>query len=417
MDRFRIVGPCRLQGEIVVSGAKNAALPALAAVLLTEAPVRLDNVPAVWDVRTLGRILEGIGYEFNLEGSAAELQEHRITSLEAPYDLVRTMRASILCLGPMLARFGEARVSLPGGCAIGARPVDLHLRGLERMGADIRLEHGYIVARCDRLRGVEFTFDKVSVTGTENLLMAATLAEGTTTLNNCAVEPEVVDLGDMLVSMGARIEGLGTPRIRVTGVSALGGCRHTIIPDRIETGTYLIAGAITHSHLLLSHCRPDHLTAVLDVLRQAGVKLTTGEDRIELESNGELTPLSVTTNPYPAFPTDMQAQLMSLLTQARGTSFIRETIFENRFLHAMELDRMGARIRIDGNTARIDGPSPLSGAVVTASDLRASASLVIAALAACGETVIRRIYHLDRGYARMEDKLNAVGAVIERQRE
>jgi len=417
MDKFRIVGPCRLKGRIAISGAKNAALPALAATLLTGDSVHLDNVPDVWDVTTLCRILETIGYEVNRAGNSITLKEKQIEELLAPYDLVRTMRASILCLGPMLARFGYAKVSLPGGCAIGARPINLHLLGLERMGAEIELDHGYILVRCSRLSGAEYTFEKVTVTGTENLMMAAVLADGVTILNNCAMEPEVVDLGEMLTKMGAGIEGLGTRQLRIEGMTHLHGCRHTVIPDRITTGTYLVAGAITNGDLTIEKCRPEYLPSVLDALRSAGVTLSVGTDTIHLKSNSHLEPISITTSPYPGFPTDMQAQLMTLMTQANGTSVIRENIFENRFLHAMELDRMGADIRIDGNTALVYGPTKLSGATVTASDLRASASLVLAALAAEGETTIRRIYHLDRGYERLEEKLNAVGACIERLKE
>ncbi|MBN2429912.1 MAG: UDP-N-acetylglucosamine 1-carboxyvinyltransferase [Acidobacteria bacterium] len=416
MDHFRIVGPCRLVGRIRISGAKNAALPAMAAVLLTEDEVQLQNMPAVWDVETMGRILDIIGYDVAREGDVARFRQRRVQDLCAPYDLVRTMRASILCLGPLVSRFGYAKVSLPGGCAIGARPVNLHLAGLERMGAEIEVEHGYIIARCRRLCGADYTFEKVTVTGTENLMMAAALADGRTTLHNSAVEPEVTDLGEMLRCMGARIEGLGTRQLVIDGVKSLHGCCHPIIPDRITTGTYLVAGAITRGELVIENCRPSHLQAVLDILAAAGVRMEVMEDRITLTGNGPLRPVTFTTSPYPGFPTDMQAQLMSLMTQADGTSCIRESIFENRFLHAMELDRMGAKIRIDGNTALVYGPRPLQGATVTASDLRASASLVLAALAAKGETIVRRIYHLDRGYERMEEKLNALGATIERIR-
>jgi len=416
MDQFRIVGPCQLKGRVRISGAKNAALPAMAAVLLTEDEVHLENMPAVWDVETMGRILDIIGYDVARDGDSARFRQRRVQDLCAPYDLVRTMRASILCLGPLVSRFGYAKVSLPGGCAIGARPVNLHLAGLERMGAEIVVEHGYIVARCRRLHGANYTFEKVTVTGTENLMMAAALAEGRTILNNCAVEPEVTDLGEMLQRMGAQIDGLGTRQLVIDGMDTLHGCCHPIIPDRITTGTYLVAGAITHGQLVIENCRPAHLQAVLDVLTQAGVAMDVDADRIMLPGNGPLRPVTITTSPYPGFPTDMQAQLMSLMTQADGTSCIRESIFENRFLHAMELDRMGANIRIDGNTALVYGPRPLQGATVTASDLRASASLVLAALVARGETIVRRIYHLDRGYERMEEKLNALGASIERIR-
>lgn len=417
MDKFIITGPCKLEGDISVSGAKNATLPAMAAALLTEDPVVLENVPRVWDVRTLGKILEGIGYDVEREGDRLTLRFREVRDIRAPYDLVRTMRASILCLGPMLARFGRADVSFPGGCAIGPRPVDLHIAGMRQMGAQIDVVHGYIVARTERLRGAHIRFRKVTVTGTENLMMAAVLADGLTVLENAAEEPEVADLGHMLVKMGASIEGIGTSSVEIRGVDRLHGCVHRVIPDRIEAGTYLLAGAIAGGSVRVTNCRPDHLTAAVGVLKQAGLHVVCGGDFVVVEKRNGIGAVDVTTEPYPKFPTDLQAQAMSLLTQADGESTVTETIFENRFLHALELDRLGANIQIRDRTARVVGPSALTGAEVTASDLRASASLVLAALAAEGNSVIHRIYHLDRGYERMEEKLNAIGADIRRIRE
>ena len=419
MDKLIIRGGRPLQGEVAISGAKNAALPELCAALLTEEPVTLANVPRLQDVRTVLSLLRNMGA--NAERShtrpdVVTVDAARLTQLEAPYELVKTMRASILVLGPLLARFGQARVSLPGGCAIGSRPIDQHIKGLQAMGAEISVEHGYILAKAARLRGARIATDMVTVTGTENLLMAATLADGETVLENAAQEPEVRDLADMLVAMGARIEGQGTSRIRIQGVERLhapsGG--HTIVPDRIEAGTFLCAAAAAGGELLLRHARGDHLDAVIDKLREAGVRVETGVDWIRVRSEGRLAAVGFRTSEYPAFPTDMQAQFMVLDCIAEGTSVITETIFENRFMHVNELVRLGAKIEVDGHTAVVTGVPRLSGATVMATDLRASASLVIAGLVAEGETRVDRIYHLDRGYDQMEAKLRAVGADIER---
>ena len=419
MDKLIIRGGRPLQGEVAISGAKNAALPELCAALLTEEPVTLANVPRLQDVRTVLSLLRNMGA--NAERShtrpdVVTVDAARLTQLEAPYELVKTMRASILVLGPLLARFGQARVSLPGGCAIGSRPIDQHIKGLQAMGAEISVEHGYILAKAARLRGARIATDMVTVTGTENLLMAATLADGETVLENAAQEPEVRDLADMLVAMGARIEGQGTSRIRIQGVERLhapsGG--HTIVPDRIEAGTFLCAAAAAGGELLLRHARGDHLDAVIDKLREAGVRVETGADWIRVRSEGRLAAVGFRTSEYPAFPTDMQAQFMVLDCIAEGTSVITETIFENRFMHVNELVRLGAKIEVDGHTAVVTGVPRLSGATVMATDLRASASLVIAGLVAEGETRVDRIYHLDRGYDQMEAKLRAVGADIER---
>ncbi len=415
MDRLRIAGGRTLEGSVRISGAKNAALPCLAAGLLTAGELRLDNVPDVWDVGTLVRLLGDLG------GRCEQLGQHRwalttpeITNHEAPWELVRKMRASVLVLGPLLARCGRARVSLPGGCAIGARPIDRHLDGFASMGAEIRLEHGYVEARCERLRGAEITFDDVTVTGTENLMMAACLAEGTTVLHNAALEPEVVDLGELLIAMGAKIEGLGERTITIEGQEALGGTEHRVIPDRIEAGTFLIAVAITGGKVTLEEVEPAHLDAVLSALREVGLGIEIGERWIRVGNGRPLRAKGVVTEPYPGFPTDLQAQYMVLMTQAGGSSKISETIFEQRFMHVPELSRMGAAIQLAGNLATIEGPTPLTGAEVTASDLRASASLVLAGLAARGETIVHRIYHLDRGYERIEEKLATLGARIER---
>ena len=419
MDKLIIRGGRPLQGEVAISGAKNAALPELCAALLTEEPVTLANVPRLQDVTTVLSLLRNMGA--NAERShtrpdVVTVDAARLTQLEAPYELVKTMRASILVLGPLLARFGQARVSLPGGCAIGSRPIDQHIKGLQAMGAEISVEHGYILAKAARLRGARIATDMVTVTGTENLLMAATLADGETVLENAAQEPEVRDLADMLVAMGARIEGQGTSRIRIQGVERLhapsGG--HTIVPDRIEAGTFLCAAAAAGGELLLRHARGDHLDAVIDKLREAGVRVETGVDWIRVRSEGRLAAVGFRTSEYPAFPTDMQAQFMVLDCIAEGTSVITETIFENRFMHVNELVRLGAKIEVDGHTAVVTGVPRLSGATVMATDLRASASLVIAGLVAEGETRVDRIYHLDRGYDQMEAKLRAVGADIER---
>ncbi|HEU4596465.1 MAG TPA: UDP-N-acetylglucosamine 1-carboxyvinyltransferase [Pyrinomonadaceae bacterium] len=423
MDKFLITGGQPLSGRVVISGAKNSALPCMAAAVLTPETVTLHNVPYVRDCLTQRRLLEDLGATVLVP----DLRTHKITAsnielFEAPYELVKTMRASVLALGPLLARFGKAKVSLPGGCAIGTRPIDLHLEALKVLGAQVSLEAGYVVARAPkggRLRGAEVRFDKVTVTGTENLLMAATLARGTSVLHNAACEPEITDLADLLNRMGARVRGAGTPTIEVEGVEQLGGAEHTIIPDRIETGTFLVAAAITGGELEVKDCRPEHLSAVITRLREAGVEIeelnpTTLRAR---RSAAGLKARDVTTEPHPKFPTDMQAQYMALMTQAEGRSTIRETIFENRFMHASEMQRMGARIQIEGNTAIVEGPTALTGARVQASDLRASACLVLAGLAAGGETTIDRVYHIDRGYEKIEAKLRAVGARIERLRE
>jgi UDP-N-acetylglucosamine 1-carboxyvinyltransferase len=389
----------------------------MAAALLADGTVRLRNVPAVRDVDTMARVLRHLGLRVSaLEGDTLTLEPGPPGDPEAPYDLVRQMRASILVLGPLLARRGHARVSLPGGCAIGARPIDLHIEALRALGATIEVEHGYVEASCRRLRGGEFAFPKVTVTGTENLLMAAALAEGRTVLRNCAREPEVEDLARFLAACGARLEGAGTGTILVDGVPALRGATHDVIPDRIEAGTFLMAAAITGSGITVEGCRPGHLEAVLEKLRECGVRIDAGGEAIAVRPDGPLRAVNLTTSPYPAFPTDLQAQYMALMSRAEGVSVITETVFENRFLHAAELRRMAARIVIDGQTAIIAGPAPLTGAPVMASDLRASACLVLAGLAAEGETIIDRVYHLDRGYARIETKLQALGARVERVR-
>jgi UDP-N-acetylglucosamine 1-carboxyvinyltransferase len=417
MDKLLIRGGRPLHGEVQVAGAKNAALPDLCAALLTEQPVTLANVPRLQDVATMLKLLRTMGVAIERGDGEVRLDARRIDAPEAPYDLVKTMRASILVLGPLLARHGRARVSLPGGCAIGSRPVDQHIRGLQTMGAEIAVEHGYIVARADRLRGARVTTDMVTVTGTENLLMAATLADGETVLENAAQEPEVVDLAEMLIAMGAKIEGQGTSRIRIDGVERLDGVAHRIIPDRIECGTYLCAVAAAGGEVTLRQARAEHLDAVIDKLREAGATIEEGgADSIRVRAAGRLNAVSFRTSEYPAFPTDMQAQFMALNSIAEGASRVVETIFENRFMHVNELLRLGASIEVDGHTALVQGVEQLSGASVMATDLRASASLVIAGLVADGETLIDRIYHLDRGYDRMETKLRSLGADIERVR-
>ena len=417
MDKLRIRGGRRLAGEIVISGAKNAALPELCAALLTAERVQLQNVPRLQDVATMTRLLRtmGVGAEAGGNGEATvTLAAAAVVSREAPYELVKTMRASILVLGPLLARFGEARVSLPGGCAIGTRPVDQHIKGLQAMGADIVVEHGYIVARAERLTGARITTDMVTVTGTENLMMAATLASGETVLENAAQEPEVADLAEMLIAMGARIEGHGTSRIRIVGVDALHGVSHRIVADRIEAGTFLCAVAAAGGDALLRQARGDHLEAVIEKLREAGATIDVGDGWLRVRAGARPRAVNVRTSEYPAFPTDMQAQLMALDCIADGAATITETIFENRFMHANELARLGARIEIDGRVAVVQGVERLSGATVMATDLRASAGLVIGALVADGVTTIDRIYHLDRGYEAMEAKLRALGADVER---
>jgi UDP-N-acetylglucosamine 1-carboxyvinyltransferase len=415
MEQIRIVGGRPLEGTVRISGAKNASLPEGCAALLTDQQVVLDNVPEVRDIRTMGRVLANLGAEVDFRvGGTVAIQAGRLTSVEATYDLVKTMRASVLVLGPLLARAGRARVSLPGGCAIGARPIDLHLRALEKMGAAIRVESGYVEARAERLRGAEIEFEMVTVTGTENILMAAALADGETILGNAAQEPEIEDLADLLVKMGARIEGAGSPTIRVQGVEKLGGAEHTVIPDRIETGTFIGACAIAGGDIEVRNCQPAHLRAVIEKLRENGIRIEEGPSNMRVRAPRTLRASDVSTEPHPGFPTDMQAQYMALMTQAAGTSRITETIFENRYMHVGELQRMGANIRVDGRTAIVTGHTPLSGAQVMATDLRASACLLLAALAARGETIVDRIYHLDRGYYRIDEKLRGLGADIER---
>ena len=418
MDKIRIRGGRPLLGTVTVSGAKNAALPAIAAALLTDQPLILHNVPRVRDVLTMLRVLEHLGGEASLEhtGTCA-VRVSRIGEPQAPYELVRTMRASVLVLGPLLARTGRARVSLPGGCAIGERPINLHLEGLSKLGAEVDLVHGYITARSSRLHGADITFAGRTVTGTENLMMAASLADGRTLLRNCAMEPEIVNLAELLSAMGARIQGAGTDTITIEGVETLASAEHTVIPDRIEAGTFLIAGAITRGEVSVSGCVPAHLTALTDLLASAGVPVRRdGDGTLATGRWDELASRDQTTAPYPAFATDLQAQYMALMTQARGTAVITENIFENRFMHAGELRRMGADITLDGAAAIVRGPTRLSGAPLMATDLRASASLILAGLVAEGTSVVDRVYHIDRGYERIEEKLRALGADIERIR-
>lgn len=414
MDKLLITGGRRLNGEIVISGAKNAALPILCAGLLTKETLVLNNVPALNDVATMLKLLRQMGLQATFEGDVLSLNGSVVNKLEAPYDLVKTMRASILVLGPLLARFGEAKVSLPGGCAIGSRPVDQHIKGLQAMGADIHIEAGYIHAKAKKLKGARIVTDMITVTGTENLLMAATLAEGETVLENAAREPEVTDLANLLIAMGAQISGVGTDRLIIQGVESLHGATHTVIADRIETATFLCAVAAVGGDITLKNTRSDILDVALDKLRDAGVVLTTGPDWIRAQMGARPKAVSFRTTEYPGFPTDMQAQFMALNCIAQGTSRVTETIFENRFMHVQEMNRLGAQIEIDGHTAIVNGVDKLVGAPVMATDLRASASLVIAALAAEGDTLIDRIYHLDRGYDKMEAKLSGVGAQIQR---
>ncbi len=421
MDKFVIRGGNPLLGTIKVSGAKNSALPCMAAAILTEDEVILENIPQVRDIETERRLLESMGAEVELGyGRAQHRTRIRCAVLSDPvakYEIVKTMRASSLVLGPLVARTGLARVAMPGGCAIGGRPIDLHIKGLEAMGAEITQEHGYLEARATRLQGAHIVFDKITVTGTEDLLMAATLADGETLFENCAREPEVTDLAALLIGMGAIIEGAGTSTIRVQGVSQLHGARHRINPDRIEAGTFLIAGAITRGDLNVDCCNPAHLGSLLSKLEQAGVRLDVGRDSIRVRGDGTLHAVDVSTEEYPGFPTDMQAQFMALATQAEGSSTIAENIFENRFMHVSELNRMGASIAVSGRVATVRGGAPLQSAAVMCSDLRASASLVLAALVAEGETILDRVYHLDRGYERFEEKLRGVGAQIRRMGE
>nr|WP_276536092.1 UDP-N-acetylglucosamine 1-carboxyvinyltransferase [Burkholderia multivorans] len=414
MDKLVIEGGRRLAGEIVVSGAKNAALPILCAGLLSAEPVHLDNVPNLQDVRTTLKVLGQMGVKSETDGCRVQLDASRVDNLVAPYELVKTMRASILVLGPLLARFGEAKVSLPGGCAIGARPVDQHIKGLQAMGAEISIEHGFIEARAKRLKGARIVTDMITVTGTENLLMAATLAEGETVIENAAREPEVSDLAHLLVAMGAKIDGIGTDRLVIQGVERLHGAHHAVIPDRIEAGTFLCAVAAAGGDVTLTGVRPHILDAVIDKLREAGVTVEEGDRWLRVKMDRRPNAVTIRTSEYPAFPTDMQAQFMALNSVATGTAQVVETIFENRFMHVQELNRLGANITVDGNTALVTGVDKLSGANVMATDLRASASLVIAGLRAEGETRVDRIYHLDRGYDRMEAKLTAVGANVRR---
>jgi UDP-N-acetylglucosamine 1-carboxyvinyltransferase len=416
MDKLLITGGAPLQGQVRASGAKNAALPILAATLLADAPVTLGNIPRLRDIRTTLELLGRMGARLSLEdGSRVEAQPGELTSFAAPYELVKTMRASILVLGPLLARYGQADVSLPGGCAIGARPVNLHIEGLRAMGAEIRVEGGYIRARARRLRGARLVMDMVSVTGTENLLMAATLAKGETLIENAAREPEVVDLAEFLIALGARIEGAGTDRIHVQGVDRLGGAGYEVMPDRIETGTFLVGAAMTGGCVTVTHTRPDCLDAVVQKLREAGAEIEVGADAIRLDMQGRRPrAVDIHTAPYPAFPTDMQAQFCALNAIAEGVGTLTETIFENRFMHVQEMQRMGADIRIEGNVAICRGVGRLTAAPVMATDLRASAGLVLAGLVASGETLIDRIYHLDRGYDNIEEKLSGLGASIRR---
>ncbi len=422
MDKLLVRGGNTLQGLVQISGAKNAALPEMCATLLTADPVKLLNMPRLHDVRTMRRLLENMGVAIETYGERGGMSFHAADPLipEAPYELVKTMRASILALGPLLARFGQAKVSLPGGCAIGSRPVDQHIKGLQAMGAEITVEHGYILAKLPegqkRLKGARIVTDMVTVTGTENFLMAACLADGVTVLENAAQEPEIPDLAEMLIKMGAKIEGHGSSRITITGVEKLHGCEHAVVADRIEAGTFLCAVAATGGDAFLQHARADHLDAVIEKLREAGVTIAPANDGIRVQSPGalQLKPQSFRTTEYPGFPTDMQAQFMALNLVGEGSSVITETIFENRFMHVNEMLRLGAKIEVDGKTAVVSAVPKLSGATVMATDLRASAGLVIAGLLAEGETMVERIYHLDRGYDQMEDKLKALGADIER---
>ena len=414
MDKLLIEGGQPLHGEVAISGAKNAALPLLTAALLTREPLTLDNVPALKDIGTMLKLLEQMGVKVERQGDSVTLDAAGLDNPVAPYEMVKTMRASVLVLGPLMARAGEARVSLPGGCAIGARPVDQHIKGLQAMGAEVSVEGGYVLAKCAKLRGARLFTDMVTVTGTENLMMAACLADGETVIENAAREPEVVDLANCLVAMGARISGAGTDVIRIQGVERLHGARHRIMPDRIETGTYLCAAAATGGDVRLTGTSSAYLDAVIDKLMDAGCEVELGRDAIRLKAPQRLAAVSIRTSPYPAFPTDMQAQFMAINAVAYGTAVIRETIFENRFMHAVELIRLGADVKIDGNTAIVKGVDRLNGATVMATDLRASAGLVIAGLVARGETLVDRIYHLDRGYEKLEQKLTALGARVRR---
>lgn len=419
MDKFVIRGGNPLIGTVRISGAKNSALPCMAAAILTEDEIILENIPQVRDIETERKLLVSMGAEIELGYGRAQhrttISCHVLSDPVAKYEIVKTMRASSLVLGPLIARTGMARVAMPGGCAIGGRPIDLHIKGLEKMGATITQEHGYLEARADRLKGTHILFDKITVTGTEDLLMAAVLAEGETVMENCAREPEVTDLAALLTAMGAKIEGAGTSTIRVHGVEKLHGAKHRINPDRIEAGTFLVAGAITGGDLNITNCNPTHISAVIRKLEECGVKIDIlGPESIRVRGEGNLQAADVSTEEYPGFPTDMQAQFMAIATQAEGTSIVKENIFENRFMHVQELVRMGANIKVDGRTATVQGRTPLSAAAVMCSDLRASASLVLAALVADGESILDRVYHMDRGYERIEEKLRGVGAQIRR---
>ena len=414
MDKIEIEGGRRLSGRVTISGAKNAALPILTSALLTDGPNTYTNVPGLQDIHSIGALLENHGASVTMDGQTVQIDAGGLSNPEAPYELVRKMRASILVLGPLLARLGRARVSLPGGCAIGARPINLHLKGLERLGATIALRHGYVEAEAKKLIGAEIYFDTVTVTGTENLMMAAVLARGRSVLRNAAREPEIVALAQVLNQMGADVKGAGTPVITIHGVDALRPTQVRIVPDRIETGTFLVAAALTGGDVIIDGCEPDHVGATLSKLSQAGVDLSVGQNTIHVRGNATISSVDFRTEPYPGFPTDMQAQFMVLMAVADGTSMINETIFENRFIHVSELKRMGADIRISGSTAMVHGVGRLSGAPVMASDLRASACLVLAGLVAEGTTVVNRVYHLDRGYEGLEGKFTALGAVIRR---
>jgi UDP-N-acetylglucosamine 1-carboxyvinyltransferase len=418
MEKIWIKGGRALHGRVKISGAKNAALPAIAASLLTEDEITLMNVPLVQDVFTILTLIEELGGRYELKSHEISLKVENIKSFEAPYNLVKTMRASILVLGPLLARYGKAVVALPGGCAIGSRPIDLHIHGLEKLGANLKLEHGYIKAKAKRLKGTEIEFSKVTVTGTENLIMAACLAKGETVLRNCAKEPEVVDLCNLLINMGAKIEGAGTDTIRIQGVELLKGTTHYVIPDRIEAGTFIIAGALTGGEIIIDNVYPQHLEAVIEKIKFAGINIEEIDNHtLKVKRDSEIRPQDVTTSPYPGFPTDMQAQFMVLMTQANGISIITETIFDRRFLHVNELLRLGAIIEVIGDKAIVRGKTTLSGAEVIATDLRASASLVLAGLIAKGETLVTQIHHLDRGYENIEKKLAQLGAQIKRIKE
>lgn len=420
MERIRIVGnpSLQLKGKVKISGSKNAVLPAITASLLTKEKVRLKNIPLVKDVFTILTVMKELGANYSKRKNTLSIQAKKINSAEASYELISAMRASILVLGPLLARYGKAIVALPGGCAIGSRPIDLHIHGLEKLGATISLEHGYIKAEAKRLHGAEIEFEKKSVGGTENLIMAASLAQGETVLKNCSLEPEVSDLCELLVKMGAKVDGIGQETIRIKGVKELGGATHDIIPDRIEAGTFLVAGALTRGNIVLTHSRPQHLDTIIEKLRYSGAKIEQlNNHSLRVIGSEDIKSQDVTTSPYPGFPTDMQAQFTILMTQASGTSIITETIFDRRFAHINELLRLGANIEVSGDKATVRGKTPLSGAETLASDLRASASLILAGLIARGETIVNEVEHLDRGYEKLEGKLKSLGAHIERIKE